>query len=243
MIAVRRFASLDSTNAEARRLAERGERGPVWIVADAQTAGRGRRGKAWVSRPGNLFATLLIAAPAPLEVCAQLSFAAALAVADVVASFAPNAALGLKWPNDVLLDGRKVAGILLESGPAPGPDSPAWLALGIGINLADHPEGTDFPAISLAVLGGRVPAPDAALARLGKHWDTWYEAWRAQGFAALREAWLARAAGLGRKIGTRLADRDMEGVFETLDEDGALVLRHANGARSRIMAGEVFFPA
>ena len=147
---IRKYENLDSTNEEARRLAEAGEAGPLWIVACEQSAGRGRRGREWVSSRGNLFATLLLRPGRAADVCAQLSFVAALATGDAVASFAPSARIALKWPNDVLLDGHKVAGILLESAGSAGGCAVEWLAVGIGMNLANYPAGTDMPATSLA---------------------------------------------------------------------------------------------
>jgi BirA family transcriptional regulator, biotin operon repressor / biotin---[acetyl-CoA-carboxylase] ligase len=225
--------TLDSTNEEARRLAATGERGPLWIVAREQTAGRGRRGRGWVSSRGNLFATLLTRAAAPAA--AQLAFAAGLAVGETVAACASNAQMTLKWPNDVLLDGKKAAGILLE---ALGEDA---LAIGIGINLAHHPTDTEFPAISMTALAGSVPDWDGALQRLAGAMAAWYEVWRGQGFAPVRTAWLARAAGLGRPIRARLEGSEMQGVFENLDEDGALLLRQETGTLTRVTAGEVFF--
>ncbi len=238
---IRRYDSLDSTNEEARRLAEAGEAGPLWIIAREQTAGRGRRGREWVSARGNLFATLLLRPQKPADVCAQLSFAAALAAGDVVASFAPTSRVALKWPNDVLLDGRKVAGILLESSGGGQARMIEWLAVGTGINLADHPDGTDMPATSLASAIGRAPDADEALALLAARWAAWYEAWMNNGFAPIRDAWLARATGLGERVRARLGTRDVQGVFEDLAQDGALLLREANGKQVRISAGEVFF--
>jgi BirA family biotin operon repressor/biotin-[acetyl-CoA-carboxylase] ligase len=238
---IRKFDILDSTNEEARRLAEAGEAGPLWIVAREQSAGRGRRGREWISARGNLFTTLLLRPGRAADVCAQLSFVAALATGDAVASFAPSARIALKWPNDVLLDGRKVAGILLESAGSAGGRAVEWLAVGIGINLANHPAGTDMPATSLAAATGRAPDADDALARLAARWDAWYEAWMKNGFQPIRVAWLARATGLGERVSARLADREVQGVFESLAEDGALILREATGKQTRIGAGEVFF--
>ncbi len=228
---VHRYGSIDSTNEEAKRLARAGTQGPLWIVAAEQTAGRGRRGREWVSQEGNLFATLLIDAPANAH---QLCFVAGLAVAETIEALAPASKPTLKWPNDVLLQGRKTAGILLEQqGDA--------LAIGIGINLAQHPEKTEFPAISLKAAAGTAPTPDAVLPRLASGWCAWYEVWRAQGFAPIREAWLARAAGLGETIRARLLDGEVVGVFEDLDPDGALLLREAGGSLRRITAADVFF--
>jgi BirA family biotin operon repressor/biotin-[acetyl-CoA-carboxylase] ligase len=225
---------LDSTNEEARRLARAGERGPLWIVAREQNAGRGRRGRSWVSQRGNLFASLLTRAPA--HCAAQLAFAAGLAVGETVAGFAPSAETSLKWPNDVLLDGKKVAGILLEG---LGGDA---LAIGIGINLSHCPDETEFPAVSIAQVTGSAPDWDATLLRLAGAMAAWYEIWRGGlGFAPVRTAWLARAGGLGGPIRARLEGNEMQGVFETIDEDGALLLRQGSGALARITAADVFF--
>lgn len=228
-----RLDDVDSTNAEARRRAEAGEGGPLWITAARQTAGRGRRGRVWDSGTGNLAATLLLRPDAPPAAAAQLSFAAALAVADTAAHFAPQAAITVKWPNDVLADGRKLSGILLEAGDG-------WLAIGIGINLGEHPADTEFPATSLAALGVTPPAPDAALAVLASSFAQWLAAWRAHGFEPLRAAWLARAGGLGLPIRARLPHEERHGAFEGIDATGALLLREASGVRA-ITAGEVFF--
>ena len=237
---VRHYGTLGSTNDEARRLAETGEAGPLWVVADRQTGGRGRRGRFWVSEPGNFFATLLVRAPEPLEACSQLSFVAALACSDTIASFTPNARVTLKWPNDILLDARKVAGILLESSGREGLCA-GWVAVGIGINLAHFPEGAAFPAIAVASITGAAPDGDAVLARLDGDWQRWFAIWQKSGFYPLRQAWLARVAGLGDPIVARLGNRDLEGVFQDLDGDGALILRQADGALVRITAGDVFF--
>ena len=238
--ALRRFATVDSTSDEARRLALAGEQGPLWIVADEQTKGRGRRGRSWISQRGNLFATLLLTDVPSLDRCAQLSFVAALAVGDTVAHFAPNAGIALKWPNDVLLDGRKAAGILLESSPHSGLGR-HWIGVGIGVNLQHFPAGTEFPATSLAAVTGTAPSRDDAVNRLGAQWDRWFATWQDQGFPPVREAWLARAAGLGDKIWARSAETEIHGVFETLDSDGALILRTPDRKLTRITAGEVFF--
>jgi BirA family transcriptional regulator, biotin operon repressor / biotin---[acetyl-CoA-carboxylase] ligase len=231
------FDTLDSTNAEARRLAPT-QPTPLWITAASQTAGRGRRGRAWESPSGNLAATLLIRPERPLAQWAQLSFAAAIATADMAAQFAPQARMAVKWPNDVLGDGRKVAGILLEVvGPSSADQA---LAIGIGVNLAAYPGDTEFPAISLAALGARPILPPQALGVLAQNFAGWYDIWRADGFAPIRDAWLARAAGLGQRIRARLPDREQTGVFEGIDADGALLLSEA-GRTTTIAAGDVFF--
>ncbi len=227
------YAELDSTNEEARRLAEAGEATPLWISAAHQTAGRGRRGRAWDTGAGNLAATLLLRPDAPQTVTGQLSFAAALAVAEMVSHFAPGAAITVKWPNDVLAEGRKIAGILLEGGSD-------WLAVGIGVNLAHHPGGTAFPATSLPQLGLAPPTCDAALTVLAARFAAWYDAWMQEGFEALRTAWLKRASGLGAPITARLAQETRQGLFEGIDASGALLLNEQGQVRA-IAAGEVFF--
>jgi BirA family transcriptional regulator, biotin operon repressor / biotin---[acetyl-CoA-carboxylase] ligase len=224
---------LDSTNSEARRMALAGELGPVWISAARQSAGRGRRGNVWDSGEGNLAATLLLRPGAPASVIGQLSFVAALAVADMAAHFASQAAITVKWPNDVLADGKKLAGILLET-------EAGWLAIGIGVNLLTFPQDTAFPATSLAQLGIAAPSPDQALDVLAARFAHWYAAWMDQGFETVRAAWLARAGGLGSPIRARLPNQTLAGVFEGIDAAGALLL-NAQGQVHTIAAGEVFF--
>lgn len=240
--AVASFDEIDSTNEEARRRAAVGERGPMWIWAKRQTAGRGRRGRAWESPEGNLSATLLIAPGVSAPEAARLSFVAALAVHDFASACAARAAVRVKWPNDVLIDGKKVAGILLESSGEEGVDTLPWLAIGIGINLVHAPAEALYPATYLGA-HGPAPSPAEALAELAEAWETRFRTWRVGGFSPIREAWLAVAAGLGRPIEVRLAGETLHGRFETLMTDGALSLLLPNGSRRAITAGEVFFPA
>lgn len=238
--ALKSFDVIDSTNEEAKRLGAAGQSGPIWISAARQTAGRGRRGRVWESPTGNLAATLLLRPGRPAAECAQLSFVAAIATSDMLADFAPETDFHVKWPNDVLANGRKIAGILLESA-SQGGDPPQWLAIGIGVNLATHPDGTDHPATSLARLTATPPPPDDALLHLAAHFAKWYEIWRGDGFATIRNAWLARAAGLGKRIIARLSQEETSGVFEGIDDTGALLLREGTGRVRAIPAGEVFF--
>ena len=227
-----RHPELDSTNSQARRMAEAGEVGPVWIIADRQTAGRGRRGRVWQTDSGNLATTLLLQPDAPPSVTGQLSFVASLAAAEMAAHFAPRAAITVKWPNDVLADGRKVAGILIEAGPG-------WLAVGVGVNLAGAPE--DLPATCLAQLGIAAPSSEEALTVLAARFAHWYAAWMTDGFETIRAAWLARAGGLGGPITARLASCETrQGLFEGIDASGALLLNEQGQVRA-IAAGEVFF--
>jgi BirA family transcriptional regulator, biotin operon repressor / biotin---[acetyl-CoA-carboxylase] ligase len=230
---------LGSTNVEALEAARGGERGPLWITAGRQTAGRGRHGRSWISERGNLHASLLLALPAPAERWPQLSFAASLAVHDAIVSVARELEprLAIKWPNDVLLDGAKLAGILLESQGGIG-DEPGAVAIGIGINCASHPPVTCYPATDLSA--ARV-SPATLFAALSISMVERLAQWNAgRGFAAIRVDWLARAAGLGTDMRVRLADRDLLGRFETIDEAGGLLLRLTDGTVASIAAGEVF---
>lgn len=228
----------DSTNLEARRLAEAGEAGPIWIAAKRQTAGRGRRGRAWTGGQGNLAATLLTVTSKPPADAAQVSFVAALAVADLAERFAPDAAARLKWPNDLLLDGRKAAGILVESGARD--DGRLWLAVGVGVNLARAPAELDRLATSFAAYGAS-PTPEAALDALAARFAVWERQWRDFGFGPIAEAWTGRAHGLGEPCEARLGQETLTGVAEGLDPDGALRLRLWDGQIRRITAGDVVF--
>ena len=233
------YDELDSTNAEARRRADAGETGPLWIAAKRQTAGRGRRGRAWSTGQGNLAATLLMSPDATPAQAAQLSFVAALAAAELADTCLGAGAATLKWPNDVLVFGRKAVGILIESGT--GPDERLWLAVGIGVNLANAPVDGERPATAFAEHMATPPTQAEALAVLATRFETWRAIWATRGFAAVAEAWTARAHGLGQRCEARLPNRTLSGVAEGLDADGALRLRLDDGALERITAGDVFF--
>jgi BirA family biotin operon repressor/biotin-[acetyl-CoA-carboxylase] ligase len=232
----RDIETVDSTNAEALRRAGAGERGPLWIVAKQQTAGRGRRNRSWVSPPGNLHATLLLTDPAEGAVAPQLAFVAALALHDAAVTCAPSLAAGLalKWPNDLICGARKIAGILIES-----EGRPAKVAIGIGVNCRHHPAVTEFPATDFSAEGVDVSA-DALMVSLAATMQARLAQWdRGADFPGIRAAWLARARGLGQPIRVRLAERETTGIFENLDEAGRLLLRVGNGLEA-IAAGDVF---
>lgn len=232
-----KFETLGSTNAEALALARKGERGPLWISAKTQSAGRGRRGSTWVSPPGNLYATLLLTGPSPPPAAPQLSFVAALALHDAVAECAPplGPALKVKWPNDLLLGAAKLAGILIES-----ENEPVFAAaIGIGVNCVSHPPDTAFPATDLAAAGAHVTAGQV-LAALASAMQARLAEWaRGDGFPAIRAAWLKRAAGLGQPIHVRLPERELRGRFEGLDGAGRLLIAQPGGTTA-VTAGEVF---
>lgn len=234
------YDEIDSTNAEARRRAEAGEVGPVWITALTQTAGRGRRGRDWQTKSGNLAATLLFPTEKPAGEAAQISFVAALAAADLAQTCLGAGVATVKWPNDLLIHGRKAAGILVESGPLP--DGRLWLAVGIGVNLAHAPQDVERPAAAFAeFMNGPPPSPRAALEVLAQAFERWRLAWEREGFAPIAKGWTERAHGLGQPCEARLPNQTLRGVAEGLDLDGALRLRLDDGALLRITAGDVFF--
>jgi BirA family biotin operon repressor/biotin-[acetyl-CoA-carboxylase] ligase len=231
-----------STNDDVRRLAGEGALEGTLVWADRQTAGRGRRGRRWESPVGNLYLSLLLRPETPLARAGQVGFMAALAVAEATAGLLPGRSVVCKWPNDVLVEGRKVAGLLLES-EARRDGTAAWLVLGVGINVESHPEGMEFPATSLRGQGAAVGVPDV-LTAFGNHFVGWYRRWRKEGFAPVRDAWLARAAGVGGPVRIRLENSTLDGVFAGLDAEGALLLhRDGEAAPMRVTAGDLFFPA
>ncbi|MFB9225061.1 biotin--[acetyl-CoA-carboxylase] ligase [Paracoccus cavernae] len=236
-------ASSPSTNAEGLRLAPELS-GPLWLLTHRQTSGRGRRGRGWVMPEGNFAATLVTRPKGGITVAAQLSFVAALALHDALAqACGPSVQIAIKWPNDVLLNGGKVAGILLESSGT-GAGDPA-VAVGIGVNLAAAPTpdrveaGAVLPVSVFGESGFLVP-PEDFLDLLAPAFAQWQERLETYGFAPIRNAWLDRAARLGEVIIARTGTTERQGVFEGIDESGALVLRAPEG-RVAIPAADVFF--
>lgn len=232
-------ASVGSTNDEAKKLARRGAPDGTVVWALEQTAGRGRRGRRWSSPPGNLYASLILRPSTAPDRAAQLGFTAALAVTDALRELAPE--LGqpaCKWPNDVLVGGRKIAGILLESEMDKG-EQLAFLIVGVGINLVSSPPDAEHPATSIAGEGRLPPAPQAALGAFARHFESWAQRWESEGFAPVRDAWRARAAFLGEQIRVRLDTATLWGKFVDLDQHGVLLLETENGLR-QVSAGDVF---
>lgn len=233
------YDTIGSTNDEAKRLARDGAAEGTVVWARAQSAGRGRRGRPWISPPGNLYVSLILRPRAEPEQAAQLGFVAALAVGEALHASVPGlVGLAYKWPNDVLLGGRKIAGILLESEMGAG-EALSFLVAGIGINLDSAPGETTFPATSIASEGWRPPAPRELLVELVGRFNTWMTRWREEGFGPVGAAWRARAASLGRPIEVRLDRTVLRGRFRDIDEEGALLLEAAGQSR-RIAAGEIF---
>lgn len=227
---------VDSTNAEGfRRLAD--HPAPFWVLGGTQTAGRGRRARPWSSPPGNFYATLMIETAQAPQIVALRSFVAALALREaLVAATGTAAGLALKWPNDVLMNGGKVAGILLEA-------QGSTLAIGIGVNLLHHPPITEVGSVTpvsvLPETGARL-TPEAFLDHLAPAYATLEARFTTEGFAPIRAEWLAHAARLGEPIRARTGDQTRHGIFESIDAHGNLMLRMAAGLVA-IPAAEVFF--
>ncbi|MEA1834099.1 biotin--[acetyl-CoA-carboxylase] ligase [Methylobacterium durans] len=242
--------SLGSTNTEAMERARAGETGPLWVVARRQEAGRGRRGNAWTTLPGNLAASLLwpVAGVDP-DRLATLGFVAGVSLAAAIAdacgtvpgcdSDGGSRSIALKWPNDVLANGAKLAGILLEAEVLPG--GRRAVVIGFGVNVAAAPEGLPYAATSLSALGSGAGA-EKVLEFLSGHVTEAARLWEGgRNFAGIRARWLARAAGLGSRIAVHTGAETLEGLFDTIDEGGRLVILAPDGTRRTVTAGEVHF--
>jgi BirA family biotin operon repressor/biotin-[acetyl-CoA-carboxylase] ligase len=252
------FETISSTNAVALERAQAGDPGKLWIVSKKQASGRGRRGRAWSSPEGNLAASLLLTGNIKLKNAATLGFVAGLSLADALNAVCPtanfsvgldgaaNAGAGksplrveLKWPNDLLAGGAKLAGILLESTQMQ--DGGLALVIGIGVNVVAYPEDVPYPATSLARLGADCDAETLFLA-LSDAWEANYRIWAdGQGLAEIRKLWLTRAAGIGSEVAVRVDGAVLRGIFETIDEDCQFVIRDNDGGRVKIAAGDVHF--
>jgi BirA family transcriptional regulator, biotin operon repressor / biotin---[acetyl-CoA-carboxylase] ligase len=233
------YDTVGSTNDEAKRLAHAGAEEGTLVWALEQTAGRGRRGRAWASPPGNLYASLILRPRCPVDQAAQLGFIAALAIGDTLGSICGRLeGLSYKWPNDVLLRGRKIAGILLESELGAGA-APEFVVVGVGINLVSSPRDTAFPATSIAEEDLGIVSPGAALESFARHFQAWAEHWRKEGFGPIRAAWRSHAAALGEPIRVHLEPTTLHGRFLDIDQHGALLLESAGEIR-HISAGEIF---
>jgi BirA family biotin operon repressor/biotin-[acetyl-CoA-carboxylase] ligase len=224
---IRTIPETGSTNDDVAALAREGALEGLWLRAERQTGGRGRQGRAWASPAGNLHASTLVRLQPEDPPAPALALVAAVALHEVVAVYAPGVLI--KWPNDLVFGGAKLAGILLER------QGDAVIA-GFGVNLAFHPQGLDRPVTSLAALSGGAPAPGPFLEILAAMFARWLSRWRHEGLAPVRAAWLAAA----HPLGTPLSTSEGEGLFDGLDESGALRLRLAAGGVRVIHAGDVF---
>lgn len=230
-----------STNTEALERGRTGDAGPLWVVTDNQLGGRGRRNRAWIAPRGNLAASLLLTTEVSIAAAATLGFVAGVALERAIVRTAPylRHRISLKWPNDILADGAKLSGILLESEPLD--DRRRLVVVGIGVNVVAAPEGLPYPAVSLASLGAGVAAPDL-FAALTEEWRIAAALWdEGRGMGAIRDLWLDRAVGRGAPISVQTPDGVLGGVFETIDDLGRLIMQRADGTEVVIAAGEVHF--
>jgi BirA family transcriptional regulator, biotin operon repressor / biotin---[acetyl-CoA-carboxylase] ligase len=224
------FHSIDSTNAEARRQALAGEKGPLWICADEQIGGKGRHGRTWVSEPGNLYVTYLFCMDSAPNAAAQISFVAAVAVHELATQLRPDASFSLKWPNDVLMDHAKFCGILAEVLNI----SPTLIALGCGINLGNAPTDTSYPVAAL----GNSFLPLSVLEKLAVSLWKWMEIWdEGRGFQIIRNEWIKHAVGIGQNL---FLD-DKPGYCNGIAADGALLVTMNDGIARSVYAGDVRF--
>src|SRR5437763_2130583 len=242
------FDKTCSANAEAMACARAGERGPIWFVTSEQTAGRGRRQRAWIAPRGNLASSILEVMDVPPATAATLGFAAGLALERALQKLSVEANLrrgsdllkfALKWPNDVLAERQKLSGILLEAEAVAG--NRLAVVVGIGTNVIAAPEGTQTPATSLAALGVHIGAEEL-FATLSDAWADFRGIWNnGHGFDEIRRLWLARAAGLGEPVAIQAGGSVVEGTFDTIDDTGCLIVRTADGKLVPISAGDVYF--
>jgi BirA family biotin operon repressor/biotin-[acetyl-CoA-carboxylase] ligase len=241
------FDRIGSTNVEAMALARDGDRGSIWFVTTEQMAGRGRRQRAWIAPRGNLASSVLEVLEVAPATAATLGFAAGLATEAALRKVSVEAALragpqplkyDLKWPNDVLVGGKKLVGISLD---AEATDDRLAIVVGIGTNIVGAPEGTPTPAISLAALGVQISAEELFSA-LSDSWVEFRGIWdNGRGFGHIRKLWLERAAGLGQAVAITSAGSTIEGTFDTIDAQGCMIVRTAAGRLIPITAGDVFF--
>lgn len=231
-----RYDILDSTNLEAKRLIKTGacSSGAV-VLAQAQTIGRGKQGRRWVSEPGNLFCSIALHMQKPAITAAELVFVAALAVKDALAL-----PCRLKWPNDILVQNKKIAGILLESfvrndGVA------EWVIVGAGINITSHPKQMDWPATDLHQQGARGVSVDTVLTAYLQQFKRWYAIWEKNGFEPVRKEWLAHGMEKGTRLTIRSDGTEIQGLFEDIDSQGALKLVNNDGKTLTLHTGDVFY--
>jgi BirA family biotin operon repressor/biotin-[acetyl-CoA-carboxylase] ligase len=233
MRVVRTVPETGSTNDDLAASAREGAPEGVWLRADRQSGGRGRQGREWHSPPGNLYASTLVRLRSGDPPAPTLALVAAVALHEVASAFAGGAPIEIKWPNDLMVAGAKLSGILLER-------LEDAVIVGFGVNLAEHPDQTARPATSFAALGG-APDPALFLEALAESFARWLRLWREEGMAPVRLRWLAAAHPTGTALSTHTASGAwVEGLFDGLDESGALRLRLPDGSSRVIHAGDVF---
>ncbi|MBW8636578.1 biotin--[acetyl-CoA-carboxylase] ligase [Hoeflea sp. WL0058] len=232
---------VQSTNTECLEKAQAGDPGNLWITARRQLGGRGRRGRPWVSEAGNLYASLLLIDPAPVHALASLPLVAALAVHGAIARALPDpeSSLKIKWPNDVLLNGGKISGILLESGIVP--DGRRAVVIGCGVNVAHAPKEAMYATATLRDAGAAVSAEElfAYLCQsMARELARWGEG---ANMSETRELWLRWATGVGKQITVNMPNASIEGIFRDIDDTGCLILEKPDGSLQSIAAGDLFF--
>ena len=237
------YDTIDSTNAAALRLVHNGVKGNLVIHAKQQTDGKGRHGKEWISGEGNFYLSILLDPTFTIQSGSGLSFVTALAIKDAFAQIlgVSYSELKFKWPNDILLNGKKIGGILLETSSTPHKNIPSWFIVGVGINLMNFPDNTDFPATSLRHEGfGEIPCNlmlNAFMDSFAKRYNIWHN----RGFGMLKLEWLDSAYNLNMPVSIHFKGKRISGIFEGIDDVGSLLMRLEDGQLHKIIAGEVFF--
>ncbi|NBX03271.1 MAG: biotin--[acetyl-CoA-carboxylase] ligase [Alphaproteobacteria bacterium] len=236
------FDELDSTNEEAKRIAKGGGHHGAVIWAKKQTAGKGRLGRTWTSSQGNLYVSILLHPNKPMAELSQLSFVSAVAAIEALDPLLPpGRRLQCKWPNDILLGGKKVGGILLESFQCGKTEKgKPWVVVGVGINVESFPSKTEFPATCLKDAGVELVSAKIILSRFVHHFIECYNEWDTKGFAPCRRRWLKNAWGMKQRLKARLADKTIEGFAEGIDLNGSLVLQLKDGKKIQISAADIF---
>lgn len=235
------LGDVGSTNDYLRECAEQGDSGNLWVTAERQLKGRGRRGRTWVSERGNLYASVLLINPADIKALSVVPLLSALALYDaLLKSGVPKGDLEIKWPNDLLFKGQKLAGILLENQNINGKMA---LIIGMGVNLSEAPDNTPYPAASLWAAGHKLQPLDV-FSELNRAFDHWFTLWGGgQNAKALVDAWCERAKGIGEPIQVNLSDRSINGIFVDIDATGQLLLQLPDNRTISIPTGDVFFPS
>lgn len=232
------FLSIDSTNKEAIRKLEDGAKTGLWITASEQTLGRGRSGRDWVSKPGNLYCSLIHKVGGDIQKSAQLTFVASLAVRESISEFIADDHIKCKWPNDILVHGKKICGILLESHEVSNGDN--YMIIGIGVNVAHHPDNTMYKTTHINEQSEHIFSHVDVFFILTHKMSQWIDLWQQRGFEHIRESWLTHATGIGENIKVRLPNEQFEGRFIDLDSNGALMLEMGSETKL-IHSGDVFF--
>ncbi len=231
---------VDSTNSEARRRAEMGASAGTIVQALEQTRGRGSRGRQWTSPKGNLYFSIILNPNCSVSKCLEFTFITSVAMCDALAAkVSPMTEVSVKWPNDVLINRRKVSGILLESANNPN-GLLKWLIVGIGLNVVSFPKNTEYPATSLEFEGTMDSVRDNTLELFLRHFKRWIDVWENEGFSSIRQEWLSRAIGLGQQVRVKISENQYEGKFIDLGSNGSLILEIAPGETVSVLTGDVF---